>query len=572
MSTTAQVGVEITGRDSTGPAFASATARLIKIDRAAAATTNRMRNMSFQMGDVFTQLAGGANPLLIAAQQGPQIAQIYGFGNGGVAQAFKDAGNMMKGMVTRFPLITAAAVATGAGMLLLRNALSETTGEATTLGETFTATFEVIRDGLSGMVKGALDSMPGWVGDMANVTLGMMKEWGNNIIRVNVAWFKIVKAGIMALPDVFKVVGETSANNFIGAIEWMVNKAGSLINMFVDGTNAVFAKLPQSMQPGELGHMPIISLPKFDVGASAKSLSESFQAASKDLTEVWSKDYFGNIKDGIAQRILTNRKANEKDMPMRSKKIGRGRGVVDELAQEATALFKDMMTPLEAYQARITHLNTLLAKGYITQETYNRAVADAQNSFVSASAALNTFTDDVGGSFNAMQEFSGLFQSGIGNMFDSIIDGSKSAKKAGRDMVVSLLQDFTKLLAHQALLRMFQPAHALYGGGGGVFGGLFDFRPGFAVGADNIPNDMVARIHKGEMIIPRAGAEAIRRGETGGGGGNIIINNYAGAKVSAQRNDRGGADINIHKMIGESLVRQDSAMASFGIKRPVTNR
>ena len=39
----------------------------------------------------------------------------------------------------------------------------------------------------------------------------------------------------------------------------------------------------------------------------------------------------------------------------------------------------------------------------------------------------------------------------------------------------------------------------------------------FAVGADNIPHDMVAQIHKGEMIIPAAGAEAIRQGKLGGG-------------------------------------------------------
>lgn len=50
----------------------------------------------------------------------------------------------------------------------------------------------------------------------------------------------------------------------------------------------------------------------------------------------------------------------------------------------------------------------------------------------------------------------------------------------------------------------------------------------FAVGADNIPHDMVAQIHKGEMIIPAAGAEAIRSGKLGGH--NI---NLGGIHVSA---------------------------------------
>jgi hypothetical protein len=37
----------------------------------------------------------------------------------------------------------------------------------------------------------------------------------------------------------------------------------------------------------------------------------------------------------------------------------------------------------------------------------------------------------------------------------------------------------------------------------------------FAVGADNIPHDMVAQIHKGEMIIPAGPASALRSGQAG---------------------------------------------------------
>lgn len=41
---------------------------------------------------------------------------------------------------------------------------------------------------------------------------------------------------------------------------------------------------------------------------------------------------------------------------------------------------------------------------------------------------------------------------------------------------------------------------------------------GFATGANSIPNDMVANIHKGEMIIPAAGASLIRSGQASIGG------------------------------------------------------
>ncbi|MDX5936453.1 hypothetical protein [Acidithiobacillus thiooxidans] len=58
-------------------------------------------------------------------------------------------------------------------------------------------------------------------------------------------------------------------------------------------------------------------------------------------------------------------------------------------------------------------------------------------------------------------------------------------------------------------------------GAGGLLKGITSIAGlfGFASGADNIPNDMVANIHKGEMIIPAAGASLIRSGQAGIGGG-----------------------------------------------------
>lgn len=58
------------------------------------------------------------------------------------------------------------------------------------------------------------------------------------------------------------------------------------------------------------------------------------------------------------------------------------------------------------------------------------------------------------------------------------------------------------------------------GGGGGVGAGLglIGDLIGFASGADYVPNNMVAQIHKGEMIIPAGPADAIRQGAALEGG------------------------------------------------------
>ena len=55
------------------------------------------------------------------------------------------------------------------------------------------------------------------------------------------------------------------------------------------------------------------------------------------------------------------------------------------------------------------------------------------------------------------------------------------------------------------------------GGTGSLFGAAGDML-GFASGADYVPNNMVAQIHKGEMIIPAGPADAIRQGAASQGG------------------------------------------------------
>lgn len=75
----------------------------------------------------------------------------------------------------------------------------------------------------------------------------------------------------------------------------------------------------------------------------------------------------------------------------------------------------------------------------------------------------------------------------------------------------------------------------------GILAGVGDFVgsiiPHFATGAVNIPRDMIAMVHKGEMIIPAAEAEAVRQGRRNlaaepankapaGGGAGLTVNVY----------------------------------------------
>lgn len=181
------------------------------------------------------------------------------------------------------------------------------------------------------------------------------------------------------------------------------------------------------------------------------------------------------------------------------------------------------------------------------------------------------FSDEVLEGFNAMQEASDLFKSGLDNLIDGLIDGTMSLKDGFRSMAESMLKDMTKLFANQALMQLFKPSHALYGGGGGflsdLFGSLFKGLPSFDVGTRYVPRDMTANIHKGEMILPRETADAVRKGGMGSGSLNVVINNNSTAKVSASRNGDGGLRIDVDDIVARAIGsgKADKAMARFGL-------
>ncbi len=136
---------------------------------------------------------------------------------------------------------------------------------------------------------------------------------------------------------------------------------------------------------------------------------------------------------------------------------GRVRAALDPLAAEASRIFEQTRTPVERYQAAIARLNELLAAGAINQDTYNRAVEQAQDAFDRAEnagkKAEGTF-EGIGQSIS--QSFSSAFQ--------GLIDGSK---KVG-DVLRDLMSQLSSMLLNNAFKAIFDAG----GSGGGFFSGL----------------------------------------------------------------------------------------------------
>ena len=188
---------------------------------------------------------------------------------------------------------------------------------------------------------------------------------------------------------------------------------------------------------------------------------------------------------------------------------------VDALKQamsEGQAVFTATRTPAEAYKIEVERLNALLEKGAIDQETYNRAVMQAQDAFQQAELSGNQLATTL--------------SSGLADVFSSVVDGSKTAVEAVGDLMKSLGQ----MLINQGFQALVGGVFGGSGGLGNIFGGLFgggglklgfNGIPGFANGTNFAPGGLamvgergpeLVNLPRGSEVIPNV---ALRGGQEG---------------------------------------------------------
>lgn len=234
-------------------------------------------------------------------------------------------------------------------------------------------------------------------------------------------------------------------------------------------------------------------LGSFDFSGARDAWNEG-QEAAKRVREEWTKaveevfdgtrmsqgqiqrridDAFGTAGAGAAEKFVASfEKASGSGG-------GRARAALDPMAHEAARIFEQTRTPLEQYQAQIARLNDLLRAGAIDQDTYNRAVIQAQDAFDRASKMADR-------SMNQMRSTGETVGSTLANAFMSLTDRARSFS--------DVLKDVLRQLASMALNSAFQKIF------GGIFSGFGGLKlPGFANGgsfrvggAGGIDSQMVA--------------------------------------------------------------------------------
>ena len=178
-----------------------------------------------------------------------------------------------------------------------------------------------------------------------------------------------------------------------------------------------------------------------------------------------------------------------------------------EIFAEGARVFASVRTPTESLNAELDRLVVLLDAGAITMETFGRAASKAGEEMQRLEAKGEDTT-------SLLDEFSRSaaqnMQTSFANfLFDPFEDGTKSMLRSFGDMVRRMIAEAASAEIVRRLFGDIGKGGGDVGGGskgllGSLIGKISDLLPSFGVGTPYVPQDMIARIHKGERIVPAA--------------------------------------------------------------------
>lgn len=359
-----------------------------------------------------------------------------------------------------------------------RDGIAELTAEADRLGITISGSTAAAAGDFNDTLDRLRSTFDGVINKIMEAALPALNEFGDKLaspeFAANAQAIGVAIVGAMqtAVDAVNTVVG--AFNALRGAMEW----AGShdMFGKEIEGPGAGNQMLPGSAtKAGALDEL------KGKLGAGNTRASQG--------------DFYTGIFGSSAAEITTSAQVvADAFVPVitnTTAAAGAASALKASMA-EGQAVFDATRTPAEAYGLEIERLNKLLQQGAIDQDTYNRAVIDAQDALSKA--------DQAG------QELASSLADGLANVFSSVVDGSKTAVDAIGDLLKSLGQ----LLIHKAFEGLI----------GSIFPGGIKI-PGFANGTNSAPGGIALVGERGPELVnlPR-GSQVIPNHELDSAGGS----------------------------------------------------
>lgn len=246
---------------------------------------------------------------------------------------------------------------------------------------------------------------------------------------------------------------------------------------------------------------------------------------------------------------------------------GEAQKSLTKLQSEGEQVTKATLSATEEYASEILRLKGLLDAGAISQDTYNRAVAKAEQENLAArkdaeAGALRAFHAYREQAEDTAKDIENLFTNAMNGAEDAIVEfvksGGRSLKSLG-DLFNSVMDDILRMSVRKSITEpLFNGLSS--GGFSSFITSLFPFEQGgimtstgalplhrYAMGgiANSPQIAMFGEGRKPEAYVPLPDGRSIPVTMSGGGTVNVTINNNTSAKATVQEkpNASGGRDL-----------------------------
>ncbi|PZQ82659.1 MAG: hypothetical protein DI549_10785 [Ancylobacter novellus] len=599
-----------------GDAGAAALGALEGKSRQAAAAVNQLRthevtNLTAQLTDLGVQVLSGQSFATAMIQQGPQIAAVLG--DRGVKGAVMGVGSALLSLVTPTTAILAGIVALGYGASFAFDAIVGETDDASEALERHDEIVRRITARYGDLEKGRNDAA-----DAAQREMDILEANENERSRQK-AYLADIAALISDLRDKSVSIGsagDIAANplfaTYSGAFSQLAQSAK-------DGTPDIAAFRSEVARLSNEASDPAVrefGVAIYDAAAAAAKSGADFGLAGAAAERVGDqfalsteqvKLFSAAMKEWDAdQRLIAglDRRADTASDPRQryidealsrlkstdearrneaaaaagraydadqrqraSEKASRealndARRQQNALEREAARLYDETRTSAEAYGVTLDRLNELASKGLITQETYQRALAQAADTMAAAKrVALDDATDAASGYKRAILDYietaqdmasatEDIITDALGGAEDAFVSFVTTGKADFSSLVDSILADFARLALRQAMAPLLSGSSDLLGG---LIGSLFGAPSGVSVAAHH-----AGGIGEGEASFRRTVDPALFENAPRYHTGRDPLGLLAGERAAIIKDDEG------------VFTRQQMRALGAGMSRPST--
>lgn len=451
-------------------------AAIEQMSRASRGGALRMQQMFYQVNDIGVSLAGGMNPFLVMMQQGTQIAQIYGFGNGGVGGIFRDLGKMIRGVALANPYLTAAVVATGAAVAGLTYEINQTTDVAVGLGDTFLAVFQVIGRGVYDYIKPAVDMISPWFATAWDAVVLGTKTYYNALINGTKIAVDGIGTAVGTIPDLFLAgfsMAVSHAASKLHDLVWLVAQAvNGIAQTFNDtfgtslGTDSM-AGIIKTLDDKSGEYMR-------SSGAAMNRVGDAWSDFGARSAETWNNDPMGDFFDAVREQAIKNAKDREaKDK--KGKKGGSKKTEKDEAADLIKTLQQELavLRETDPVKKKMLEYSEQLADATDEQRAkvldLVKTLDGAKNGWEAVGRSLMEYAEDAK---RVGKDIGDALVSGFGAAEDAIVEFAQTGKFSFSDFASSVISDLLRISVRSAI------TGPLAGLLGSALGGL----PGAAAG------------------------------------------------------------------------------------------